>query len=61
MLVKFDSHGADSDLKKWDGFVGYATPLDEDKYDKCETGPMFHVSLDKGVEFDAFLDELTWL
>ena len=56
----FDSHGADSELACRDGQMVTAWPLEEEKYDRCETGPMYHVMFHDGFESDAFADELKW-
>lgn len=57
--MRFNSHGADSELTRRDGeSIELLGKLDPSDYDECETGPMFHIRFEDGFETDAFEDEI---
>lgn len=57
--MKFNTHGGDSELNNRSGEeIEIIGPLDENEYDKCETGPMFAIRFADGFETAAFADEI---
>ena len=59
MRSMFTTHGADSALNSRSGQqVEVIRPLTDEECDKLETGPMFRIRFDDGVEVDAFGDEV---
>ena len=64
-LAIFDTHGADSVLNKYSGFIVSATPIPPSSYDFDDVGQMYHCSIEKDypldASFDAFEDELRFL
>lgn len=55
----FDSHGCDSQLKKYDGIpCTIIRRVTSEEADLFETGNMYVIRLDNGVETQAFEDEL---
>lgn len=58
--MRFDTHGTDSDFKKYDGMeCEVLRPLTAEEADIEEVGQMYRVRLSNGVEVDAFEDELS--
>lgn len=59
MLKVFNSHGADSQLKKYDNCIcDVQRELTKEEADIKDIGKMYHVRFPDGYETDAFEDEL---
>lgn len=58
---EFNSHGADSELSKFDGTVcKVLRRIPEDEYDFEEVGTIWDVELEDGTKLGAFADEVIY-
>lgn len=59
MVKPFNSHGADSELKKYDNCLcEVQRELTKEEADIDDVGRMYHIKFMDGYETDAFEDEL---